>query len=264
MMIEDRFFDQLWVQELSNEDFRMLLYLFKYASKCGIIELNMRLLNFAANTGHTYTKEELLSKFQNVIRLVPGRSDTAIMPEYIATNWAKGKPVDIGRMPLFRGIVNELASFGLTIEKLNSMAKKKIILKGGCDGQVNTNPSGSVVLHERRIKVNTDEKFETFWSAYPKECPRKTDKKKCREKFDRYLQKAGDAETLFGEIMNGLAEWKQSSLWRDNGGQYIMAPIRWLNNENWKESPKKGNGNGNKHSTTNATSHKEESYDNLW
>jgi hypothetical protein len=61
MMIEDRFFDQVWVQELSNEDFRMLLYLFKYASKCGIIELNMRLLNFAANTGHNYTKEELLN-----------------------------------------------------------------------------------------------------------------------------------------------------------------------------------------------------------
>lgn len=252
MMIEDRFFEQQWVQELSNEDFRMLLYLFAFASKCGIVELNMRMLNFASNTGHNYTKEEILDRFSNVLCLVPGRTDTAIFPDYIATNWAKGKPVDVDRAPLFRGVVNELSSFGLTIEKLNLIAKKKIILKGVCDGQVNTDTSGGMVLHERRIKVNTDEKFETFWAAYPKECPRKTDKKKCREKFDRYLQKAGDAETLFSEIMNGLAEWKQSSLWRDNGGQYIMAPIRWLNNENWKESPKKGVvSNGSNRATAN-------------
>ena len=52
MMIEDRFFDQQWIQELSNEDFRMLMYLMHFATKkCGIVELNMRMLNFAANTG---------------------------------------------------------------------------------------------------------------------------------------------------------------------------------------------------------------------
>ena len=33
MLIEDRFFDQSWVQELPNEDFRMLLYLMHFATK---------------------------------------------------------------------------------------------------------------------------------------------------------------------------------------------------------------------------------------
>lgn len=258
MMIEDRFFDQLWVQELSNEDFRMLLYLFKYASKCGIVELNMRLLNFAANTGHTYTKEELLSKFGNVIRLVPGRNDTAIMPEYIATNWAKGKPVDIERMPLFRGIVNELATFGLTIHDVNNMSKKKFIFKGG---QM-VKPIEPEVKEDR---CDYQEMFSKFWEAYPSKCPRKVDKKKCVDKFTRILKDSKDVNATFNTIMSGLKVWRESELWNADGGKFIKAPLVWLNGACWLDNPKKGNGNGSsKHSTANATSHKEESYDDLW
>jgi hypothetical protein len=258
MMIEDRFFDQLWVQELSNEDFRMLLYLFKYASKCGIIELNMRLLNFAANTGHTYTKEELLSKFSNVIRLVPGRSDTAIMPEYIATNWAKGKPVDVERMPLFRGIVNELATFGLTIHDVNNMSKKKFIFKGN----QTTEPDEPTVTEKR---CDYQDMFSKFWEAYPSNCPRKVDKKKCLDKFSRILKDSKDVNTTFDTVMLGLKVWCESELWNSDGGKFIKAPLVWLNGSCWQDSPKKGNGNGSsRNDRTNETSHKEESYNDLW
>lgn len=258
MMIEDRFFDQVWVQELSNEDFRMLLYLFKYASKCGIIELNMRLLNFAANTGHSYTKEELLSKFGNVIRLIPGRSDTAIMPEYIATNWAKGKPVDIERMPLFRGIVNELATFGLTIQDVNNMSKKKFIFKGS---QASVTEKPSVVENH----FDYQDMFTKFWEAYPSKCPRKIDKKKCFDKFTRIIKDSKNANTTFDIVMNGLKVWCMSELWNADGGKFIKAPLVWLNGACWLDGPKKGNENASsRNSTTNATNHKEESYNNLW
>jgi hypothetical protein len=259
MMIEDRFFDQLWVQELSNEDFRMLLYLFKYASKCGIIELNMRLLNFAANTGHTYTKDELLSKFRNVLRLVPGRSDTAIMPEYIATNWAKGKPIDVERMPLFRGIVNELASFGLTIHDVNSMSKKKFVLKGMDAKQITEATKSS-----DDSKCDYQDMFAKFWEAYPSKCPRKVDKKKCLEKFIGIMKASKDQQKEFDVVMSGLKVWCESELWNSDGGKFIKAPLVWLRGSCWLDNPKKGNGNGDKHSATNATSHKEKSYDNLW
>jgi ethanolamine transporter len=70
MMLEDRFFEQEWVQELSNESFRMLLYLLHYASKkTGIIELNMRQINFAANTGRMFTIDDILSEFGNMIKM---------------------------------------------------------------------------------------------------------------------------------------------------------------------------------------------------
>ena len=67
MLLDDRLFDQEWIQAMSNEDFRMLLYLMHFATKkCGIVELNMRMLNFVANTGHLYTKEEVLERFGNI------------------------------------------------------------------------------------------------------------------------------------------------------------------------------------------------------
>lgn len=258
MMIEDRFFDQLWVQELSNEDFRMLLYLFKYASKCGIIELNMRLLNFAANTGHTYSKDELLSKFGNVIRLVPGRNDTAIMPEYIATNWAKGKPVDVERMPLFRGIVNELATFGLTIHDVNNMSKKKFIFKGG-------QPEEHAESTVAESRCDYQEMFAKFWEAYPSKCPRKVDKKKCLDKFIRIMKDSKDDNATFNTVMSGLKVWCESELWNADGGKFIKAPLVWLNGACWLDNPKKGNRNGSsRNGTANATSHKEESYNDLW
>ena len=124
MYIEERFYDQTWVQELSNEDFRMLHYLFHFASKkTGIVELNMRMLNFAANTGTMYTKDDVLSKFGNLIRLIPGKDNTAIFPDYIATNWAKnGKPIDLVKNPLFKAVAAELAANGMTIADVNAMA----------------------------------------------------------------------------------------------------------------------------------------------
>ena len=104
MVIEDRFFDQEWVQELTNEEFRMLLYLMHFATKkCGIVELNMRMLNYAANTGRQFTMDEVLSRFSGMLSLVPGKSSTAIFPNWVATNWAKtGKEIDIQRNPLFK------------------------------------------------------------------------------------------------------------------------------------------------------------------
>lgn len=249
MMIEDRFFEQQWVQELSNEDFRMLLYLFKFSSKSGIVELNMRMINFIANTGRQYTKEEVLERFSNVLKLVPGRTDTAIFPEYVATNWAKGKPID-PNAPLFRGVINELSSFGLTIEKLNKISKKKILVKGDSDGVVDSVPVAGDDIQGRLSANDAQTMFDAFWSEYPSSCPRKVDKKKCREKFITILKKSKDAVQMFNQIMNGLQVWKDSDMWQKDGGQFIKAPAVWLNNANWNDKPMKGNANGNRFKAT--------------
>jgi hypothetical protein len=107
--------------------------------------------------------------------------------------------------------------------------------------------------------------FTKFWEAYPSKCPRKVDKKKCFDKFVRIFKDSKDVEDKFGRVMSGLKVWCESELWNTDGGKFIKAPLVWLNGTCWLDNPKKGNGNGSsKHSTTNATSHKEESYDNLW
>lgn len=257
MMIEDRFFDQQWIQELSNEDFRMLMYLMHFATKkCGIIELNMRMLNFAANTGKMYTKEEVLDRFSNMLCMIPGKSNTAIFPNWIATNWNKGgKPIDTDRNPLFKSVVAELAAYGLTIESLNQMAKVPISLKQGdanVTGNNNYNTDSRKSANGRLIvtgfpqseeKCDLSEMFENFWKEYPG--PRKVDKKKCRDRFTSALTKSAKGRTIkeaFGEIMNGLAAWKKCSTWNKDGGQFIRAPLVWLNNENWKDIPDAGAG----------------------
>ena len=251
MFIEDRFYDQSWVQELSNDDFRMLHYLMHFASKkCGIVELNMRMLNFAANTGRMYTQEEVLQRFSNMLRIIPGKKSTAIFPNWIATNWAKnGKPIDTERNPLFKSVVQELASYGLTISMVNRMAKIKVVVAGQEDDDCGEDePDLALDGSQPAATVDYNGEFETFWREYPG--PRKVDKKKCRDKFVSFRKKGVD----FKEIMDGLSVWKRCSTWTKDGGAYIRAPSVWLNNENWKDKPEEvsGNGNAGGHTSANA------------
>lgn len=251
MMIEDRFFEQEWVQELSNESFRMLLYLLHYASKkTGIVELNMRQINFAANTGRNFTIEDILSEFGNMLRMLPGRKSTAIFPEYVAINWAKnGKPIDTVKNPLFKSIVQELASFGLTIDDLNNLATHKVVVKDKdvvCDVVPKQESRAMPVVPS----VDYDAMFDEFWKAYPSSCPRKVDKKKCHAKYIGYLKASKDAECLHNKILGGLEIWKVSDTWTKDGGQFIRAPLVWLNGKNWEDAPIKGGFNGNKNRTS--------------
>ena len=263
MMLEDRFFDQEWVQELSNADFRMLLYLLHFASKkTGIVEWNKRAINFAANTGVVYDKKDVLDRFGKMISQIPNKENTLIFPNYIATNWAKnGKPIDVVRNPLFKSVVAELANFGLTMDDVNAMAKMKVVVKGAeTVTPIDVSDAKPIILNDDKPKdgkVNNADilvMFDGFWSAYPKECPRKTDKKKCLAKFTTILTRSKDSIKMFNDIMNGLEKWKKCSTWNKDGGQFIRAPLVWLNNENWNDEPSQGGsyGNSGKHTTANA------------
>lgn len=267
MFIEDRFYDQSWVQELSNDDFRMLHYLMHFASKkCGIVELNMRMLNFAANTGRVYTQDDVLERFSNMIALIPGKKSTAIFPNWVATNWAKnGKPIDIQRNPLFKSVVQELASYGLTITKLNKMAKVKVVVLGEEDDKEDvdddsdrTAAGDNLSLDGEDVASDYGAEFETFWKEYPG--PRKVDKKKCREKFMAYRKKGVD----FKAIMDGLETWKRSAQWKSDGGAFIRAPLVWLNRENWNDKPEEGNGNGKPNANGQSIHYKGADKEGLW
>ena len=79
--------------------------------------------------------------------------------------------------------------------------------------------------------------FDEFWAAYPSTCPRKTDKKKCGEKYARLMRAAKDPAGLHSAILGGLSAWRQCETWTRDNGQYIRAPLVWLNNENWNDTP---------------------------
>ena len=91
-------------------------------------------------------------------------------------------------------------------------------------------------------EVETDPEilFDKFWKSYPSSCPRKVDKKKCHEKFLRIAESVDDVAAWYAVVSDAMDRWKQSEMWTKNGGQFIMAPLRWLNGECWNDAPAKG------------------------
>lgn len=268
IMLDQRLFQQEWFIELSVDARYMFLYLLSICSqKTGIFEMNMRMINFGANTDKKFTKEDLLTLYGNRIQMVPGHENTAIFPAYIRTNWAKGnKPIDFNRSPLFKSIVAELARYDLTMDMVNEMTDKKVeVVNDGSDrgdsllagdgGVYNAGhmDSGSDVPSTNKQKDERGSEatklFEVFWKEYPG--PRKIDKRKCQAKFERILLSADSAQEAASKIMEGLARWKQSADWMKNNGQYICAPLVWLNNERWEVEGLKKGGYPNGNSTAN-------------
>ena len=70
--------------------------------------------------------------------------------------------------------------------------------------------------------------FEMFWTAYP-QCFRKANKKGCKAKFI----KIKDLENTFPDIMSSLEMQKRSKQWNEQDGQFIPAPLTWINQERW-------------------------------
>lgn len=70
--------------------------------------------------------------------------------------------------------------------------------------------------------------FEMFWAAYP-QCFRKANKKGCKSKFI----KIKDLENIFPDIISSLEMQKRSKQWNEQDGQFIPAPLTWINQERW-------------------------------
>ena len=253
MMIEERLFQQDWFIDLSVDERYMFLYLLSIASKkTGIFEMNMRMINFGANTNKKFTKEDILIIYGNRIVQVPNHENTAIFPSYIRSNWLKGgKVFDSTRNPLFKSISAELDRYDLTIDKINELTDKKIeeVIE---DGRTN-NVSNTVVAIQPRVEdvdITLEDKFGAFWTAYPG--PRKTDKRKCKMKFIRILKDSKNPSDKFDEIMDGLNKWMKTDTWIKDGGRFICAPLVWLNNERWEAEVKEvTNGNYRQNGTAN-------------
>lgn len=223
VMIDPELFKSEWFVNMTTDDRYMYLYLLVNASpKTGVFEWNERMINFCANTKTHYTKEDIIEKFGGRIVPVPNHDSTMIITDYVRFNWLKdGRPLNPENNPLHRSIMKELTRYGLTVESLNDMAKHKISMK-----------QSDPVEAEEVAPDDRDRLFEEFWKAYPG--PRKTDKRKCRDKFFKITGKDPDkAVSMFNKIMAGIDRWKKTDCWLKDGGKFICAPAVWLNNERW-------------------------------
>ena len=80
---------------------------------------------------------------------------------------------------------------------------------------------------EREGQTAKEERFSTFWAAYPK----KRDKARARRSFF----KIKNIEKIFSVMMQALEKQKASADWQKANGQYIPNPSTWLNGERWED-----------------------------
>lgn len=84
---------------------------------------------------------------------------------------------------------------------------------------------------KRREEKRTDksvgtEKFDLFWSAYP----RKIAKKYARKAWD----KLDVSDTLLTSILSSIETQTTTEAWRKDNGQFIPYPATWLNGGHWE------------------------------
>jgi hypothetical protein len=72
-----------------------------------------------------------------------------------------------------------------------------------------------------------DERFNTFWKAYPK----KVGKGAAEKSFKKYKPD----DTLLSAMLKALEVQKRSDQWKKDSGQYIPNPATWLNQMRWED-----------------------------
>ena len=72
-----------------------------------------------------------------------------------------------------------------------------------------------------------DERFEKFWSAYPK----KVGKKAAQKAFIKIKPN----EELLEKMLKAIETQKRSEQWQKENGQYIPNASTWLNGERWND-----------------------------
>ena len=72
-----------------------------------------------------------------------------------------------------------------------------------------------------------EERFERFWSAYPK----KVGKGDARKAF----LKVNPSDALLGRMVTAVAAASASYQWQKNKGQFIPNPATWLNQQRWED-----------------------------
>lgn len=70
--------------------------------------------------------------------------------------------------------------------------------------------------------------FEKFWQSWPKH-KRKVAPSQCRAKW----VKKG-CEQIADKVLEALEKFKASDDWQKNGGEFIPAPLVWLNQDRWE------------------------------
>ena len=93
----------------------------------------------------------------------------------------------------------------------------------------NPNPNPNLKEKEKNI-VRSREQAAIFWKLY-KPNPRKVGK----GAVEKWFIKHHPTESEFEQMCERLSTLNNSTKWAEDGGQWIPAPMTWLNQQRWKD-----------------------------
>lgn len=86
---------------------------------------------------------------------------------------------------------------------------------------------GDAMAKRKKAEIATTPGFDRFWAEWPAHF-RKVDRKGCFAKWH-----SRGLECIVEKIIAAVKLWKACDQWRKDSGQFIPAPIVWLNQERW-------------------------------
>jgi hypothetical protein len=120
--------------------------------------------------------------------------------------------------------------------KQASENRRKGIISDVTDDNARQRPSTSVNgsdhnnINKRDIKDNKkdiSERFERFWSVYPRHIAKQNAKKS----FD----KLNPDDELLAVMIRAVNEQKKTDQWTKDNGQFIPHPATWINQKRWED-----------------------------
>lgn len=162
--------------------------------------------NIEKNTGLNEYQQRKSFKILKELNLIEYKVKGIPATRYIKIN--QEQVIKILNIKFF----NNLSSSSLKFEELDIEN-----LKG------NNNISNNNINNNK--KEITKEKFETFYSAYPKKV-KKAD-------VEKWFIKHKPSDEEFKKIMQGLENYK--TIWKDKDKQFIPYPTTWLNGRQWED-----------------------------
>lgn len=94
-------------------------------------------------------------------------------------------------------------------------------------------PKSPSIPQERKLSP-LEERFERFWTAYPK--------KKGKGDAEKKWQRIRPSEDLLQKMLDAVAAQKMSAQWQKENGDYIPYPGTWLNQKRWEDEVEPGGG----------------------
>lgn len=231
-MVDSVLFEQEWFMDLDMFHRLLYVYLLTRTTNSGIFDVNCRRMSF--DMGRKVTEQDIFCTYGNRIVRVPDHPSKGIFPAYISFCWTKGRDFDPEKNRVVKGIVRELAMYGLTIKEVENLSS------GASSGmQATTQEILSLGDAEsdavpKKKEVDIGLMFDKFWSQYP---ARRDGRPKNLAKFTRIIMEAKDPEGEFIRIMNGLQAWRTCRKWTKDDHAYVDSMSKFLNNRLWETEP---------------------------